>query len=162
MRETLHERAECLIAQQRVEGISVIEKEWLDGHLAACARCATVAQGTANALRTLRGLTVETPRGMVERTQFRVRLRAQELREREPKRRALWLACGFSWAFGLLSAPYVWRAFAWLGERTGLPKYMWELSFVLWWMIPAAAAAVILLMENARRGGELGWTQLEE
>jgi hypothetical protein len=86
-----------------------------------------------------------------------VRLRAQELREREPQRLALWLACALSWAFGIASAPYVWRLFAWIGERTGVPRLVWEVGFGLWWTIPALFAAAVLLMENSRRGEPADW-----
>jgi hypothetical protein len=88
---------------------------------------------------------------------MRVRMRVQELREHEPQRRALWLACGISWALGIASAPYVWRVFAWMGEHTGMPKLVWELGFGLWWTIPALIAAVVLLLENARKTDEGDW-----
>jgi len=75
----------------------------------------------------------------------------------EPKRRALWAACAVSWVFGIASAPYVWRLFQWFGERTGVPKLVWELGFGLWWTIPALFALIVLLMEKVRQGGEPDW-----
>jgi len=86
-----------------------------------------------------------------------VRLRAEELREHEPRRRMLWFACAASWIFGVASAPYVWRLFAWLGEVTGMPKLVWEIGFALWWTIPALFAAVVLLLENARQTEDPDW-----
>ncbi len=154
-----HARAEQLIARERVEGLSQTERDWLSAHLRDCARCAESARATDQALRSLRAMAIPLPSGLASRTQFRVRLRAQELREREPKRRALWLACAVSWVFGIASAPYVWRLFAWFGERTGVPKLVWEVGFGLWWAIPALFAAVVLLMENARQCGEPDWTK---
>src|SRR5216684_1158360 len=94
---------------------------------------------------------------LARRTQFRVRLRAQELRGREPKRRALWLACAVSWVFGVASAPYVWSLFQWLGQRTGVPKLVWEVGFGLWWTIPALFAAAVLLMESSGKGEQADW-----
>jgi anti-sigma factor RsiW len=157
MSETMHARAEQLIAQERVEGISPAERQWLDQHLQECERCAGQARMTEEAVRALRAVTVPQPRFLASRTQMRVRLRAQELLEREPQRRAVWLACGISWALGIASAPYVWRAFAWIGEHTGVPKLVWELGFGLWWTIPAIFAAAVLLMENSRRGDQPDW-----
>ncbi len=157
MTTELHARAEQLLAQERVEGISEAERDWLSAHLEGCERCAEVARETEQALRALRAAAIPLPSGLTSRTQFRVRLRAEELREREPKRRALWLACAVSWVFGIASAPYVWRLFAWFGERTGMPKLVWELGFGLWWTIPALFAAVVLLMENARHSDEPDW-----
>jgi len=157
MNQEIHARAEQLIAQERVEGIPPAERDWLSAHLQECSRCAEHARHTEHALRSLRTMAIAVPSGLASRTQFRVRLRAQELREREPKRRALWLACAVSWAFGIASAPYVWRLFQWFGERTGVPKLVWELGFGLWWTIPAVFFVVVVLMEKMRQGSESGW-----
>jgi hypothetical protein len=80
-----------------------------------------------------------------------------ELREREPQRRMLWLACGLSWVSGIASAPYVWRLFEWLGQLTGVPKLVWEIGFGLWWTIPALFAVIVLVLENARHSEEPAW-----
>jgi hypothetical protein len=157
MNADLHARAEQLIAQERVEGISRAEREWLSAHMHNCARCAELARQTDQSLRSMRTAAISLPSGLASRTQFRVRLRAQELREREPKRRALWLACGVSWMFGVTSAPYVWHLFEWFGQRVGLPKLVWELGFGLWWTIPALFAAAVLLMESSRKGEQADW-----
>jgi predicted anti-sigma-YlaC factor YlaD len=154
MNENLHARAEKLIAQERIEGISQSEHDWLAAHLRECPACAQVAQQTSEALRVLRGMPIPLPRGLAQRTQFRVQLRAQELREREPKRRLLWITCAMSWALGIATAPYVWRAFEWAGERLGLPRLVWEMGFGLWWTIPALIAAAVVVMENLRLAHE--------
>jgi len=157
MNHARHARAEQLIAQERVEGISQAEREWLAAHLQECAPCTDLARQTDQALRSMRAAAIPFPIGLASRTQFRVRLRAQELREQAPQRRALWFACTLSWAFGIASAPYVWRLFAWFGERTGVPKLVWEVGFGLWWTIPALFAAAVLLMENSRKGDQPDW-----
>lgn len=157
MSAELHARAEKLIAQERVEGISQAEHEWLGAHLQECVRCAEDARQTERALRSLRTIAISLPSGLASRTQFRVQLRLQEMREREPKRRALWAACAISWIFGIASAPYVWRLFQWFGERTGVPKLVWQLGFGLWWTIPALFAAMVFLMENVKQGERSDW-----
>jgi len=157
MSENTHARALQLIAQACVEGLPESDTTWLRSHLEHCEFCADHARQTDRALRSLRAAAIPLPDGLASRTQFRVRLRAQELREREPKRRALWLACAVSWAFGIASAPYVWRLFQWFGERTGVPKLVWELGFGLWWTIPAVFFVVAVLMEKMRQGSESDW-----
>lgn len=154
MNENPHARAQQFIAQERIEGLSQSEREWFAAHLRECAACAQIAQQTNDALRAFRGIPVPLPRGLAERAQFRVQLRAQELREREPKRRILWIMCAMSWALGIASAPYVWQAFEWLGDRMGVPKLLWEMGFGLWWMIPALVAAAVVLLENFRQAQE--------
>jgi hypothetical protein len=159
MSENLHQRAQQLIAQERVEGLSSSDSAWLAAHLQECATCADFAQEISAALRFLRTIPVELPAGLAERTQFRVGLRAQQLRQREPHRRALWIAAGLSWATGVASAPLVWRAFAWLGDHAGVPKLVWEAGFALWWAVPALIAAVVLLAEHEKQAAEGFWSQ---
>jgi predicted anti-sigma-YlaC factor YlaD len=157
MSENIHNRALQLIAQVRVEGIPEADSAWLRAHLEECESCTAHARQTDRALRAMRTSAVLLPAGLASRTQFRVRLRAQELREREPKRRAMWLACAVSWAFGIASAPYVWHLFQWFGERTGVPKLVWELGFGLWWTVPALFLVVVVLMEKLGHGSESDW-----
>jgi predicted anti-sigma-YlaC factor YlaD len=158
MSNEMHVRAEKLIAQDRVEGISQKDREWLDAHLRECGECNRAAIETASALKALRGIAVAMPRGLADRTKFRVQLRAQELREREPKRTWLWITCAMSWALGVASAPYVWQAFQWIGRFTGAPKLVLEFGFGLWWAIPALFAATIILLENVRQAREKEWS----
>lgn len=157
MSENLHMRAEQLIAKECVEGLADAEREWLAAHLQECAACAEKARATDDALRSLRTAAIPVPDGLASRTQFRVRLRAMELREREPRRRLLWSACLISWIFGIASAPYVWRLFEWFGQLTGAPKLLLQIGFGLWWTIPAVFAVIVLLLENARQSGESDW-----
>jgi len=160
MSQELHARAERLIAQERVEEISTADQQWLRQHLADCLSCSARASATEQAIRSLRGWSVAMPRGLASRTQFRVRMRAQQLRG-EPRWRMVWAACGMSWAFGAATAPYVWRGLEWAGHRMGVPNIIWELGFGLWWALPAAVVAVILLMENAGRSSEAEWKRQE-
>jgi len=152
-----HARAKQLIAEERVEGISEAQHDWLSAHFEGCPSCAAHKEEIDQALRSLRTAAIPLPAGLASRTQFRVRLRLQEMREREPKRRALWAACAVSWVFGIASAPYVWRLFQWFGERTGVPRLVWELGFGLWWTIPALFVLIVLLIEKVRQGSEPDW-----
>jgi predicted anti-sigma-YlaC factor YlaD len=154
MSADLHARAQSLIAQERVEGVSCEQHQWLQEHLRECASCARLAQETDDALRSLRGLPISLPRGLASQTQFRVRLRAREMREAGPHRRLLWITVAMSWALGVASAPYVWTAFQWIGLHTGAPRIVLQFGFGLWWAIPALVAAAVILMENAKQAYE--------
>jgi len=158
MSGNLHERAFELVAKARVEGgLADAEREWLSTHCEDCAFYSEHARQMDRALRSLRAAAIPLPADLASRTQFRVRLRAMELREREPKRRMLWLACSASWVFGIASAPFVWRVFEWFGKLTGAPKLVLEIGFGLWWTIPALFAVMVLLLEAARHPGEPDW-----
>jgi hypothetical protein len=151
MTNDLHARAETLIAKERVEGISPVEQEWLSKHLGECAQCTESANAMQQALRSLRTLSISVPRELAARTQFRVRLRAQELQAREPRWRLIWAMCGASWVAGAATAPYVWRGLEWIGHRTGMPDLVWKMGFGVWWALPAIVAAAVLLMEGGER-----------
>jgi hypothetical protein len=160
MSRELHERAEQLMAQERVEGISAAEQQWLRQHLGECADCAARASATEQAIRALRGVSVALPKTLASRTQFRVRMRARQLRG-EPRWRTVWAACGISWAFGAATAPYVWRGLEWAGHRLGVPNLIWQLGFGLWWALPAVVVATILLMESAGHSNDADWKRQE-
>ena len=145
-----HARAVALIAKERVEGISQTEQEWLATHLRECAQCTASAETTQQALRSLLALPVSAPRGLAARTQFRVRLRAQEMRSvRQPRWRLVYMMCGASWVAGAATAPYIWRGLEWLGHRAGVPDLVWKMGFGVWWALPAIIAAAILFAESA-------------
>jgi hypothetical protein len=145
-----HARAESLIAKERVEGISPAEQEWLAGHLRECGQCSASVEATQQALSSLLSLQVTAPRGLAARTQFRVRLRAQEMRSaRQPRWRLVYLMCGASWVAGAATAPYVWRGLEWIGHRAGLPDLVWKMGFGVWWALPAIIAAAILFAESS-------------
>jgi hypothetical protein len=148
MIEELHARAERLIAQERVEEISAAERAWLARHLDECTPCAAMAGATQQALASLCASSVELPRALASRTQMRVRMRAEELRDRAPARKLLWAITAMSWALGVATAPWVWRGFEWLGQHTGVPKPLWEIGVVLWWAIPAIIAAAAVILEK--------------
>jgi hypothetical protein len=162
MSNDLHARGLKLIAKARVEGLSESERDWLAVHTQECEFCNEQALQTDRALRALRGTAIPLPHGLAERTQFRVRLRAQQLQEREPRQRWLWITCGLSWALGVASAPYVWRIFEWLGQQMGAPRVVWEIGFGLWWTIPAVVAAVVMLLENGKQAAEGNWSAQEK
>jgi hypothetical protein len=160
MSQELHARAEQLIAQERIEGISPTDQQWLRQHLAECASCAAHAGVTEQTIRSLRGISIALPPALASRTQFRVRMRAQQLRA-EPHWRMVWAACGISWAFGAATAPYVWRGLEWAGHRLGVPNVIWEFGFGLWWALPAVVLAVVLLMTGSGHTNEQDWNRQE-
>ncbi len=151
MSENFHARAQQLIAQQRVEGISAEEQSWLAAHLAECEACSAVLTQTAQALATFRSMNIELPKNLAARTQLRVRLRAEELPAHNPARLLLWAIAGVSWLLGLASAPLVWRGFEWAGGQLGLPKIVWQLGVAAWWLVPGLLATGMVLLQRRAR-----------
>jgi hypothetical protein len=153
MSETVHQRAQQFFARSLIEGLSSADQAWLVAHLRQCADCARQTASTQELIRALRNVAVAVPRDLAARTQLRVRLRAQESAQRSTSGAVLWIITAASWVLGLLSAPLVWRGFAWLGGEFSLPKPMLELGFVLWWAVPALIAVAAVLHQRALSHG---------
>jgi hypothetical protein len=153
MNDNPHERAQRLLAESVVEGLRPADETWLREHLAECLECAHEAAATQNALRALRAVPVNVPRDLAARTQFRVRLRAQETPTATSGSFWLWVVTAASWLLGVFSAPLVWRGFAWLGANFGLPKLAVEMGFVLWWAVPALVAVAAVIHQRALSTG---------
>jgi len=146
-----HVRAKEWTSRKLVEGLSRDEERLLSAHLAECAPCTREEAALGEALSALRSLPIELPRNLAGRAQMRVRMRTEELREQGPASRLIWAVAAVSWIFGLATAPFVWRAFAWLGEQTGAPKLLLQFGFLLWWAMPALLAAGVVLWEREWR-----------
>jgi len=147
----LHSRAQLLIAQQRIEGISAEEQTWLSAHVAECESCSALQSQTAQALSAFRSMNIELPKNLAARTQLRVRMRAEKLPTHNPGRLLLWAIAGVSWLLGLASAPLVWRGFEWVGGELGLPKIVWQLGVALWWLVPGVVATGAVLLQKWAR-----------
>jgi hypothetical protein len=156
MNENLHQRAQKLLAQSLVEGIAAPDRAWLGQHLRECTDCTHEAAATQELLQALRGVPVAVPRDLVARTQLRVRLRAQEASESSRSGLLLWVIAAASWLLGVLSAPLVWRGFAWFGGQFGVPRLALEMGFVLWWTVPALVAVAAVLYQRAAAQGFAG------
>ena len=157
----LHDRAQCLIDQERVEGLVAEERRWLEDHLAGCEACAARAAETEATLRALKSVSVALPPGLAASAKLRVREEAAKLKQRRSRNLALIVGCAVSWALGVASAPLVWRLCAWFGTTLDLPRIVWELGFVCWWFVPAAAAGLVIVWARSRADREDFYGRLE-
>jgi hypothetical protein len=74
-----HERARMLIDQTLVEGISQAERHWVLSHMEICEACGTYAELSANIIRELKSLHVDTDPDMNGRVQQAVMTHARRL-----------------------------------------------------------------------------------
>jgi hypothetical protein len=153
MTDKIHQRANDLLTRKRVEPLSSEDELWLSAHLAECDLCAVADAQIDQALSAMRTLRVTVPRNLASRTQMRVRMRAEELREHGTANRLIWAVAVMSWIFGLASAPLVWRGFSWLGNELHLPKPVWIAGVALWWVIPALVATGVLVLAHKGHSG---------
>jgi len=148
MKERTHERAQKLIAQRHIEYVSSEDERWLNAHLAECESCSAEKRQLRESLSALRAMHLDLPRNLASRTQFRVRMRAEELREKEPAKKFIWAIAAVSWVLGVATAPLVWHGVEWLGQTTGAPRLLLLAGFVLWWSVPPLIAAWAALREK--------------
>lgn len=148
--DDLHERARRLIDMERVEGIAPADQRWLEDHLATCELCASRAWATDAALRIFRTSPVPVPRDLAASAQSVVRRRAVEMRAQHTRNVALAIGCALSWVFGVASAPLVWKVCAWLGSTFDLPRAVWILGFVTWWLVPLSVMGLVILWQRRR------------
>jgi hypothetical protein len=153
MTDNVHARARQLFSQSLVEGLSVAERSWLDGHLQGCAECSGEIARMQELLRSFRNVRVAVPHDLAARTQMRVRLRAQEAGQTSGSGALLWVITGASWLLGIFTAPLIWRVFAWAGAQLNVPKLVLEFGFVLWWTVPALIAVAVVLHHRAMNNG---------
>jgi hypothetical protein len=148
--DNLHARARWLIDRDLIEGLEPEERHWLDDHLAVCETCAARSVSTEAALTALKSISIPVPRGLAASTSMCVREKAEQLKNRRARNLALIAGCTVSWVAGVASAPLVWRVCEWLGAKLALPRIVWELGFLSWWLVPAASAGLVILWVNAR------------
>lgn len=99
-------------------------------------------------IHSFRNVSAAVPRDLAARTQMRVRLRAQEAAQASTAGAWLWIITAASWVLGVVSAPLVWRLFAWAGGELDLPKLVLQLGFVLWWTVPGLSALAVVLHQR--------------
>jgi anti-sigma factor RsiW len=149
MSTEMHNRAQQLVAQSLIEGgLSAGDQIWLDAHLRECAACSQEAARLRELVGSFRHVSVAVPRDLAARTQMRVRLRAQEAAQTSNGGALLWIITAASWVLGVVSAPLVWRVFAWFGAELALPKLVLQLGFVLWWTVPGLVALAVVLYQR--------------
>jgi anti-sigma factor RsiW len=138
-----HERAKKLLAIRRVEGIAAAEEEWLEDHLTHCDACSDAAQALAVAIDAVRSFSVMAQPDAVRRVSAAVRLRAEQMRQERERAIPIWIAAAMSTALAILTTPYTWAAFAWLGRLLQVPDVTWQVGFLMWWFLPATVVGAV-------------------
>ena len=128
MTRNAHDEARELIVLG--DALSDAQQISLRKHLEGCADCLGYQEAMGNVVRALRSEPI-----------------AADSRVREARER-MWvvgMACvgvGISTA---LTAPLLWRLFAWMGEQVGVSTFVWQAGFAVFCITPAVVASVLLL-----------------
>jgi len=143
MTHDAHEQARQLIALG--ESLAAAEETWLRSHLQDCQSCRNYADSTARLIRSLRSVPLAASPRLVHSTQRRVRLHADRLRQARERMWLVGMACLGVGLSAAVTAPLLWRLFAWIGEQAGVANPVWQAGFVFFFIAPALVVSVLLL-----------------
>ena len=127
------------------EGLPEAQQAWLRAHIDECEACRQYAEAANGVVRTLRSLPVAADARLVRATQMRVRFHASRLRETRERMWLVGMACLGVGLTATLTVPFLWRLFAWMGERAGVSTVVWQTSFMVFFIAPALVVSVLLL-----------------
>jgi hypothetical protein len=136
-----------LKVKARAENVSDDERRRLDAHLTECTDCSAQQDAIGEAVRDIRtsSFSITASPQLVRATQLRVRARAWELRQQQQNLRPLWISCVLAFAWAIVSMPFLWQGFEWLGRSEKLPDVIWQTGFVIMSLMPIAAVGTIAL-----------------
>jgi hypothetical protein len=140
-----HAHAQELIALSSGQDLSEAEQEWLRAHLQECAACNEYAEAVGRTVSVLRSRPLAADFSMVEATRWRVRARAEQLRQQRERAWLVCLSCLFVGFSAIITTPLFWRACAWAGERAGISDWIWQAGFAFFWAAPALVVSALLL-----------------
>ncbi len=139
-----HQHAREMIACGS-QGLTDSELTGLRAHLDGCASCRDYAAAAERLVRSLRSVPVAADLALVRTTQMRVRLHAQQLRQRQERLWLVWMSCILVGLSAAITTPFLWRGFQWLGEWARVSSPVWQVGFMVFWISPALAASLIFL-----------------
>jgi predicted anti-sigma-YlaC factor YlaD len=121
------------------------QQVWLQTHMIECEACRQYSDAVNGVVRTLRSLPLAADARLVRATQMRVRFHASRLREARERMWLVGMACLGVGLSATLSVPFLWRLFAWMGERAGVSTLVWQTGFMFFFIAPALVVSVLLL-----------------
>jgi len=138
-----HDEARELISLG--DGLPEAQQAWLRAHLAECAQCRDYQGAAGEVVRALRSEPVAADASLVRATQMRVHFHAARLREARQRTWLVGFACVGVGLSASLTAPLLWRLFAWMGAWAGVSSPLWQAGFMFFSIAPVLVACVLLL-----------------
>ena len=143
MTRNAHDEARELVALG--DGLSDAQQARLRAHIGECEACRHYAEVATGVVRSLRSLPLAADARLVRATQTRVRFHASRLRETRERTWLVGMACLGVGLSATLTVPFLWRLFAWMGERAGVSTLVWQTGFMFFFIAPALVVSVLLL-----------------
>ena len=146
MKRDAHEEARELISLGK--GLPQAQQAWLRAHLDGCEACRRYGEDANGVVRALHSLPIAADARLVHATQMRVRFHASRLRETRERMWLVGMACLGVGLSATLTVPFLWRLFAWMGERAGVSTLVWQTGFVFFFITPALVVSLLLLIHG--------------
>jgi predicted anti-sigma-YlaC factor YlaD len=143
MTRDTHDEARELIAMG--ESLPDAQQAWVRAHLGECEACRAYAQAAGETVRALRSVPLAADSRLVRATQMRVRFHASRLREARERMWLVGMACLGVGLSATLTVPFLWRLFAWMGERAGVSTLVWQTGFLFFFVAPALVVGLLLV-----------------
>ena len=151
MTRNAHDEAREMIALG--EGVPDTQQACLRAHLQECELCRDYAEGANVVVRALRSQPLAADSRLVRATQMRVRFHAARLRETRERIWMVGMACLGVGLSATLTVPFLWRLFAWMGERAGVSAIVWQAGFMVFFVAPALVVSLLLLARGTHLAG---------
>ena len=136
-----HAKAKQLLIAHRVEGISDLDRQWLQSHLAACDECSAEAGVLQVTVAAVRSVSATVPDDLLRRTRLAVERRAQQLQAQRESQLPFWVSVVMATISGILVTPYMWSLFASAGRFLQISDVTWQVAFFMSWFLPATVLA---------------------
>ncbi len=143
MKRNAHDEARELIVLGG--DLSDEQQTSLRNHLSQCQDCRDYAEAASQVVRSLHSQAVAADSRLVRATQMRVRFHARHLREARERMWLVGVACLGAGLSATLTAPLLWRLFAWTGAWAGVSPLVWQAAFLFFCIVPALLVSVLLL-----------------
>jgi len=147
-----HERARSLLHRSLVEGISPEDRRWLDAHVGQCAECGRYADLSTRTVRALDWFALEPDPAAALRVENAVRSRAEGMRSAEAQAKSLWIGTAVALFLTCTGSAVTWRPWEWLASQWNLPSRVWQIVFVIFWLLPSLLLALLPLFRRRLLG----------
>ena len=124
------------------ESIPTEKQRWLDHHLSECAECSRHAELNRRAIQALDSFAFDLDHAAALRVQEAVTRRAERMRSSEP------LAVPLAIALTITGSFVMWQAVTWLTGQWNLPNRAWQVSLVVFWILPSVLVDMLLLFRG--------------
>lgn len=139
-----HQQARELIACGP-QSLADAQQTWLREHLNGCPSCRDYAAAAEQFVRRLRSVPIAADLALVRTTQTRVRLHAQQLRQKQERLWLVWMSCIVVGLSAAISTPFFWLVCRSLGEWAQVSSAVWLVGFMVFGVSPALVASLLFL-----------------